>query len=149
MSTDPDEQLVERLRAIADTVRPRPSIVDEAARAALSTRRLDELAELLLDSEAGTPELARSLESGVRLLSFGTGSVSVELQVVAAPGGVALRGLVEGAVGEVTVEAPGSERRAALDENGWFSVEPVPAGLCRLRLSTSDGHGVTTAWVTL
>lgn len=144
-----DDVLMERLRRIAAEVDPPPPDVLAAARAALATRRLDdELAELVMDSELEGAGQVRG-PGDVRLLSFESAAVSVELQVQETPGGPALRGLVDGAVGPVVLETPAGESRAELSAEGWFSVAAAPSGPVRLRLRTPAGVAVTSAWVVL
>lgn len=146
-----DDALLDRLRSVVDEVDPVPREVTEAAFAALATRRLDdELAELVADSEVGSAWLVRNRTDNVRLLSFESAAVSVELQLTASRSGVALRGLVSGAAGEVTVETPGGGvRTAALDGGGWFTVHDVAPGLLRLRLQAAGGAQVVTSWVSI
>lgn len=147
---DPDELLMDRLRAAALAVDPVPAHVEEAARAALSARRLDEeLAELVLDSELAAPGLVRSDDAEVRLLSFETGPVSVELQVRNRGRARSVRGLAAGSTGPIDVEQSGVARRVEPDADGWFGIEEIPAGATRLRLRAADGAAVTTAWVLL
>jgi hypothetical protein len=145
-----DDLLMERLRSIADRVDGPPEFVEEFARAALSTRRIDsELAELIMDSATGTPALARDDPETVRLLSFETASVSIELQVHDTAETATLRGLVAGAVGEVVVETAHGRHTALIDADGWFTVDGLELGLMRLRMRAEDGTAVTTSWVSL
>ncbi|QIM22539.1 hypothetical protein G7075_17705 [Phycicoccus sp. HDW14] len=85
MPDDTDDALVERLRALAAAVDPPPAHVEEAARAAFETRTLDHLARLLTDSADGEALLTRAaydaLTGAVRLLSFATDEVGIDLQV--------------------------------------------------------------------
>ncbi|GIG88637.1 hypothetical protein [Plantactinospora endophytica] len=143
-----DDELVDRLRAIAVRVDPPPDFVAELARAALSTRRIDEvLAELVHDSTTELPALARSDDEQLRLLSFEHGAVSIELQVHTVDGTVSIRGLVDGATGDVTVETSRGSREAPVDEEGWFTVDGLATGVLRLRVPAGDTT-VTTSWIT-
>ncbi|MFC4946128.1 hypothetical protein [Pseudonocardia sp. GCM10023141] len=145
-----DDDLIERLRRIAAEVDAPPPDVLVAARAALATRRLDEeLAELVMDSESAGAGQVRAGADTVRLLSFESPAVSVELQVQVTATGRAVRGLVAGAVGEVVLEGPGQQLTAELDEDGWFALPAAPAGTVRLRLRTPDGTAVTSSWMSL
>ncbi|MEJ2852859.1 MULTISPECIES: hypothetical protein [unclassified Saccharothrix] len=138
-----DDELVERLRSIANRVDPVPEWVDSAARAALTTRRMDEeLAELVHDSW----ESAQLVRSGddTHVLAFETDAVSVDVQAEA--GG--LRALVGGASGEVVVETPVGERRVGIGEDGWVVVPELPHPTVRLRLVGDDGRAVLTPWFT-
>jgi hypothetical protein len=145
MPADPDDQLLERLRAVAAEADPVPAHVDEAASAALSTRHLDELARLLADSDEGAAVLTRGEPGAIRLLSFGTDQVAVELQVVIERDSATLRGLLTGAPGPVLVEVRGGGTVSAeVDEDGYFTVSGLPTALVRLRAG-----GTTTEWVSI
>ena len=145
-----DDELIERLRRIAEEIDAPPELVAESARAAFLTRRLDEeLAELLRDSEHATSQLVRGETSGPRVLSFETAAVSLELQIEAAAGRVTLSGVVSGASGEATIETTTVEPRTApIDESGWFRVEDLPAeAALRVHVTAADGRAVTTGWI--
>lgn len=146
MSTDPDEQLLSELRAISARTDPAPEHVMAAARAAFETRSLDELAQLMLDSET-------SLDSGTRgpgetrLLSFAAGDVGIELQVDIEAGTATIRGLLRGASGSVQIEgAAGVPILVEVDEQGWFVARQVSLGRTRLRVASA---AVTTEWFPL
>jgi hypothetical protein len=142
-----DDELMAGLRRIADVVDPVPDTVTENARAALSLGRLDhELATLLIDS-ALQSDLVRGAEDDVRLLTFESPRVSVELQAEPAGDRVSVRGLVTGAAGEIVVESAGEGRSTAIDPEGWFNLPGVPHGATRMHLRADDGTQVTTAWV--
>jgi len=143
-----DDELMQRLRRIADEVDAPPELVAETARAALSTRRLDEeLAELLHDSDLTTPQLVRGA-GGPRSLSFETVAVSLELQIEQADSDITVSGVVSGSSGEVTVETTtAGPRRAQIDDNGWFRVANLPAGALRVHVTATDGSGMTTRWI--
>lgn len=145
-----DDLLMERLRRIASEIDPPPDHVMAAARAALGTRRLDEeLAELVMDSELVETGHVRSGPTPVRLLSFESDAVSVELQVEETAAGRSVRGLVAGATGEVVLETLHVRRTAPLNEDGWFTMDGAPAGNVRFRLRTPAGAAVMSSWVSL
>ncbi|XVV06471.1 hypothetical protein ACQPW3_14190 [Actinosynnema sp. CA-248983] len=138
-----DDELVERLRSIANRVDPVPAWVQLAAQAALSTRRMDEeLAELVRDSWE-SPQLVRS-EEDAHVLAFEAGDVSVDVQAEA--GG--LRALVGGVSGEVVVETPVGQVRVGIGADGWVVVPELPHPTVRLRLTREDGRAVVTPWFT-
>jgi hypothetical protein len=143
-----DDELMQRLRRIADEVDAPPELVAETARAALSTRRLDEeLAELLHDSDLTTPQLVRGA-GGPRSLSFETVAVSLELQIEQADSDITVSGVVSGSSGEVTVETTtAGSRRAQIDDNGWFRITNLPPGALRVHVTATDASGVTTRWI--
>jgi hypothetical protein len=152
MTDTQDDELMARLRGLADQADPPPELVLEAARAAFLMRRIDaELAELVLDSavDAG-PVLVRSTEEDtVRMLSFETDTVSIEVQVTEVDGSRSLLGLVSGASGPVEVETAHGRSTVSLDALGRFSVADVPPGTVRLHLTAENGTPVTTSWVSL
>jgi hypothetical protein len=147
MSDDPDDELMAGLRRIAAELDPVPERVADGARAALSTRRLDEeLAVLLIDS-AVRADLVRGVDEA-RLLSFGSARVTVELQVEPAGAEFAVRGLVTGTAGSIVVESRDGRQVVTVDDEGWFGAE-VPPGVMRIRLRDTDGRAVATSWVLL
>ncbi|TWP47503.1 hypothetical protein FKR81_31560 [Lentzea tibetensis] len=138
-----EDELLQRLRAVASEVDGVPDHVNLAAEAALGTRRLDEeLAELIADSAEHTPQLVRDA-SDIRMLSFRAGAVGIEIEI-----DDRLRGLVTGARGTVTIETPGGTTEAELDERGWFTADIPEAATVRLKITADDGTGVVTSWFT-
>jgi hypothetical protein len=147
---DGDDDMMAGLRRAADQLDPVPDLVLRAARAALSTRRMDdELAALLMDSELVTPGQVRAAGDDVRLLSFETEQVSIELQVEHIDGLISLRGLVSGASGEAVIEATAERRAVPIDDEGWFVTNGLPRGATRVRVTADSGAPTTTGWVLL
>jgi len=148
---DTDDALVERLRALAAAVDPPPAHVEEAARAAFETRTLDHLARLLTDSADGEALLTRAAHDAptgaVRLLSFATDEVGIDLQVAVEGDVATVHGLLRGASGPVTVEVRGdSSNRVEVDGDGWFTVTGLPAAASAVRVRTGT---TTTEWFAL
>ena len=144
-----DEALLGRLRLVVDQLDPVPGHLAEGAEALLGLRRLDEeLAELVRDSaEEQGRLLAVRGEGDVRLISFETGPVTVELQVTERGGRRDLVAQVSGtAVVRAEVETAGG-RTPVVVEDSLFTVEGAPAGLLRLRLLTAAGRDLVTSWV--
>lgn len=144
-----DDILVAQLRAVFDEVDPMPAQVAVEARALFGLRRLDEqLAELVRDSADDRGRLlAVRGEGDVRLISFETGPVTVELQVTER--GTA-RDLVAQVAGAVVVGAEvetATGRRPVPIEDSLFTLDGVPGGLLRLRLHTGSGRDLVTSWV--
>lgn len=152
MSPDPeesDEALLGRLALVVERLDPVPAAVLEGSRALLGLRRLDEeLAELVRDSaEERGRMLAVRGEGDVRLISFETGPVTVELQVTERG---PVRDLVAQVSGTGVVRAEvetSAGRRPVPVEDSLFSVDAVPVGLLRLRLLTDAGRDLVTSWV--
>lgn len=149
MQTESDDQLLDRLRRLVAQADPVPSHVDEAARAALSTRHLDELARLLVDSDEEAAVLTRAGQGArVRLLSFGAEEAVLELRVTVEGEGATVRGLLTGALagtrGPLTVEVRGGHPLVGeVDEDGFFTVTGLPVTFVRLKVGAT-----TTEWFT-
>ena len=144
-----DEALLGRLRLVVDQLDPVPAHLADGAKALLGLRRLDEeLAELVRDSaEEQGRLLAVRGEGDVRLISFETGPVTVELQVTERQGVRDLVAQVSGtAVVRAEVETAGGRTPVPV-EDSLFTVEGAPAGLLRLRLLTAAGRDLVTSWV--
>jgi hypothetical protein len=144
-----EDMLLARLRAVLDDVDPVPAHVTGGAKELLGLRRLDEeLAELVRDStEDRGGLLAVRGDGDVRLISFETGPVTVELQVTER--GPA-RDLVAQVTGTAVVGAEvetGGGRRSVPVEDSLFTLDGLPAGLLRLRLRIAGGRDLVTSWV--
>ena len=147
--TETDEALLGQLRLVVDQLDPVPAHLADGAKALLGLRRLDEeLAELVRDSaEEQGRLLAVRGEGDVRLISFETGPVTVELQVTERQGVRDLVAQVSGtAVVRAEVETAGGRTPVPV-EDSLFTVEGAPAGLLRLRLLTAAGRDLVTSWV--
>ena len=147
-----DDPLFQRLRGVAEQADPVPDFVLEAGRAAFLLRRIDaELAELVMDSavDAGSVLVRGPGDDQVRMLSFETASVSVDIQVTTTDGSRTLLVVVDGASGDVTIETSAGTSSASIDDHGRFTVTGIPAGTVRLHLTADDGSAVTTSWVSL
>jgi hypothetical protein len=141
-----DDELLAQLRRIADEADAPPDFVTDSARAAFSTRRLDdELADLLRDSDLA-PSAVRGV--GPRLLSFETAGLSIELQIEQRAGRVWVGGLVIGLAQEIEVQTTTTApRRIPTDGRGWFHADDLPAEPLRIRVPTTEGTAVTTGWI--
>jgi hypothetical protein len=146
-----DEALIEQLRT-AFAAEAVPGRVTEAAKAALTWRRVDaELAELLSDSALDAePALARGA-AVVRSVSFSAGETIVELEVH--PDGerrTLLGQLSPAAQRSVVIQhADGAELASVLsDELGRFRVTLEGAGTVRLRIVDDEPDtAIETAWI--
>ncbi|MFJ7218753.1 hypothetical protein [Amycolatopsis sp. NPDC098790] len=143
-----DDELMDELRAAAGQADPVPDLVLRQARAALATRDLDaELAALAFDSDVAAAGAVRG--GDVRLLSFDSARVSLELQAEYEEGRVTLRGLVTGASGDAVIEAAGERHVRPIDPDGWFTATGLPRGPTRVKVTAPDGTTVTTGWASL
>ncbi|WP_328322502.1 hypothetical protein OHA70_27305 [Kribbella sp. NBC_00382] len=159
MNTFDDDELMAQLSRLAGELDAVPEHVTAAARAALSTRDLDsELAELVADSAATEPELEFELvrQGAVdadedRLLSFDSGDLQVELEVVRDGDDLTLIGQVIGTAPVDCLLEYGDSHRVALptDELGRFMVDGLSGGPIRVRCRSATGASVSTAWVML
>jgi hypothetical protein len=144
-----DDQL---LAALGDALRSAgevPPEFIEAGRAVYGSSDIDtELAALIHDS-AGEPALAttRAESAALRTLTFTSARLSIHVEVTRD----ALRGqVVPAQPGEIELYlADGESRTIAVDDVGWFVVQPVPTGSFRLRCRPVAGAVVVTDWVTL
>jgi hypothetical protein len=140
----------ELMAALAEAMAEADAVTDrrrEAARAAFSWRSIDvELMELMHDSALEAGAAVRGAGDPGRLLSFGRGSLTVELEVGAgAVGGQVL----PAQAATVTLQQAGAEdRTVAADGAGFFRIEEVGSGSVRFVVTTSEAT-LTTAWVTL
>ena len=145
-----DEALIEQLRNVlhGDAV---PRAVTEAAKAALSWRRVDaELAELLSDSALDAePALARG-EALVRSVTFSAGKTIVELEIHPDREARTLLGQLSPAA-TWTVDVQHADGWAAApvrsDLLGRFRIALEHGGTIRLRLSGADDAVIETAWI--
>jgi hypothetical protein len=146
--------LFERLRQVVARIDPPPALTYELGRAAFSTRALDaELAELVCDSATDADALVGvrqgSAGAAVRLLTFESQRVDVELELTVRGGRSSLLGQVAGLpVGQVRVETCCGELPVPVDGTGCFCLPDLPAGRFRVHLVAQDGTPVTTAWAT-
>jgi hypothetical protein len=158
---DPDDILIEDLRALFAADDPVPPLVLEAGRASLGWRRLDaDLAELLSDSaleEAGLA-LARGT-AAIRSVSFGARGLTIDVELHRDGDGRRLLGqLAPPAGATVELQFPGEEGepvQVTVDALGRFRAALTPASAFRLRVGLPDAGapgGVSyteTSWVPL
>lgn len=144
-----DEALMARLGVALAAVDPVPEHVLAVSRAVFTLRRMDaELADLVRDSADQLGGVLAVRGAGdVRLISFETGPVVVEMQVtergavrdlIAAIGGAA--------VVAVEVETPAGRGPATVEDTVAVAGD-IPAGLVRLHVDTADGRTLVTSWV--
>lgn len=127
-----------------------PAHVVEAGKAAFTWASIDsELAALVYDSSTST-EVAtatRSERARIRDLTFASPQLTVHVQV----SGDELQGqVVPPRRGSIEMQcADGLPRMGEIDDEGWFTVAPLPAASFRLLWRTADGATTVTDWLTL
>ena len=147
-----DEVLLSWLRQAAQEADPVPEQVRVLARAAFAVRALDdELAVLALDTaEPGQELVGVRGDDGVRLLSFEASELGLELQVTSRRERRQLIGQVVGRLtGPVVLERDHEALSVDPDGSGIFTLDDLPAGRARLRLTRPGGTVVSTPWIVL
>jgi RNA polymerase sigma factor (sigma-70 family) len=148
-----DDVLLDELRGLASDFDPVPDAVRDAARGSFTWRTIDaELAELAYDSALDSATVAgvRS-EDAVRLLTFETPDLTIELEVTEVGGRRRVLGqLVPAVPGLVELRHASGLLQLAADERGRFGADDVEPGPVSLRWrGGDDGPAVTTEWVTI
>lgn len=147
---DDDDALLAAVKSALQREREVPASFRQAGEMAYAWHNIDaELAALSYDS-ADDPHaamLTRAETAALRSLTFDARELSIEIEIVSET----LRGqIVPPQPGEVEVhQASGKVTRAAVDEVGYFTSAPLPAGTFRLLLRTSDQRSILTDWITL
>jgi hypothetical protein len=149
-----DERLLARLGAIAREIDPAPQLVREIGYAAYSLHRLDDELALLVADSRSELEAVRSLTSEVRLMSFQSPGVSVEIEVSRERSRITAIGQLmpadAAAGGQVRLETPeGTVASVRIDSDGRFEFSDVAESLVRFRVEAKGVKAVTTCWVEL
>lgn len=138
----------ELMRALGEALAETDAVTDRrrvAAQAAYSWRTIDtELMELLHDSALEAGAAVRSTgEATERVLSFGTGELSLELEL---RGDVVLGQVVPGQPGSVDLQrVDGETTTVQTDGSGFFRLDDLGPGLMRF-VVTTGGRTLTTTW---
>jgi hypothetical protein len=146
-----DRDLLDALREAADAADPVPEVVSEAARASLTWLRVDaELAELVQDSAGAELAGVRS-EQASRLVSFSAGSVSIDMEIIAAGENRRLIGHMT-PPGPAQLEIRHARSRSAttvpVDDLGRFTADGVEPGTISLVTTPpSATTPVATTWL--
>jgi hypothetical protein len=134
---------------VFDQVDPPPAHVEEAARAAFSTRTIDEeLLPLLQGQPLTATRAAPVLDDAQRWFSFADDQLELEVGARRERHGWALVGQVAGRVESIWVQTLTELEPVEVDELGRFDAT-VSAGPVRLKLLSASGRRVRTDWVTL
>jgi hypothetical protein len=147
--SDDDEQLLAAVGEALREARDVPRHFIEAGKAAFAWHNIDaELATLTYDSAAeafGRVAATRAERAALRELTLASSQLKIHLQVT----GSALHGQIVPAQRcqlEVrTADAPATA--IATDEDGWFTVQPIPIGSFRLHCRTADNITALTDWL--
>jgi hypothetical protein len=134
---------------IFDQVDPPPPHVEQAARAAFSTRTPDDELLPLLQGRAVTPVRAQPVtDDAERWFAFADAQLELEVGAHRGLHGWSLVGQVNGPVDSLWVQTLTTLDRIDLDDAGRFDVT-VSSGPLRLKLVAPRGRRVRTDWLTL
>jgi hypothetical protein len=134
---------------IFDQVDPPPPHVEQAARAAFSTRTPDDELLPLLQGRAVTPVRAQPVtDDAERWFAFAAAQLELEVGAHRGLHGWSLVGQVIGQVDSLWVQTLTTLDRIDLDDAGRFDVT-VSSGPLRLKLVAPRGRRVRTDWLTL
>jgi len=146
-----DDQLLAALDDALREDRDVPRHFIETGKAVYAWHNIDtELAALTYDSAAESPRpvaATRAERAALRELTLATRQLKIHLQVTDR----ALHGqIVPAQQAEIelrTVDRPPAV--IATDNDGWFSVQPVPTGSFRLHCRTATGITALTDWLAI
>jgi hypothetical protein len=141
--------------ALAERTAVPASMVD-AGKAAFAWHGVDaELAELRYDSAVGAPDAGyaaatRATENRpdtgtLRTLTFAAERLTVELDITA---DAILGQLIPAGAGRAELRTGDTTKTVEIDEDGWFTIRPIPTTQFRLRCTTQDGQAALTPWIT-
>lgn len=150
-AAEDDRLLEEELRAVLGRAAPLPDRVIWAAKESFTWRTAAaELAELTADSLLDGPVAAVRGEPQARTLTFGTGELTIEVEVTAAgPRRRMLGQLVPPQPATIEVCQPQAIRTVEADQLGRFAVDNLAAEPVSLRCHLPERPAVTTEWVTV
>jgi hypothetical protein len=151
-----DAELMALLGGIALALDPPPANSYAIGYGLFSLYRMeDELAALVADSLTSAGAV-RASTTDVRMLSFESSELTVEVQSSRIGGRISVLGQVfESDSGETAVRVvyletqDGIQASVVADSAGRFEFEDIPAGLVRFRVATGENSGVATAWTQL
>lgn len=155
MRDDPDDELEERLRRVAERVDPVPRGLLQAAVDSFTWRTVDaDLAELVFDSLVDQYQDALVRGPGqARLLSFAASGLMIDVEITGTGPSRRLIGqLVPPQWAAVELRRGDGVATLEADELGRFSAGPLRAGPISLRCSTGtepDGRHVVTDWISI
>ena len=151
-----DEALGAALSGALAEARDVPRSVVDAGKAAFAWHGVDaELADLRYDSAAGPADeryaaSTRAAENRpdpgtLRTLTFAAERLTVELDITA---DAILGQLVPAQAGHAELRVSDAPPTTVeIDEDGWFTLRPIPAAQFRLKCTTATGFAVLTGWI--
>lgn len=152
-----DDRMLARLRSAAAKADPVPDKIIRSAQAAFAWRTIDtELAALAFDSQLNEPAVSVRGASALRLLSFESPALAVEVEVEKVGSSRRLIGqLVPPSSGSIEIRQPEATSVVEADSLGRFHADdlvPGPVSLrCRTARQAADPeHPATeTDWVVI
>jgi len=145
---DDDQLFAAVAEALAEAWDVPPHFV-EAGKAAFAWHDIDaELATLTYDSATGAPNplaATRAERAALRELTFASSLLKIHLQVT----DKALHGQVV-PLAQCQLELRTADRPPVVittDEDGWFTIQPIPVGSFRLHCRTTDNITALTDWL--
>lgn len=145
-----DEELLTALRQALSPRNAVPAEFVAAGKQAFAWRTIDaELAELTYDSLTSLEDALsmRAETASIRALTFTSPRLTIELEVV---GDSLLGQIVPGQPAVITIQPKSAASSIVeVDDIGRFLLQPLPAGLFRLRCRTATGVETLTGWITL
>jgi hypothetical protein len=142
-----DEDLMAVVLDALREERATPARVADAGMAAFTWRSVDaELAALTYDSlTASVAAETRAERAAIREVTFVARAVTIHVQL----SGTAVHGqIVPPQRGRLELQVrTRAGQQVDIDEQGWFSVEPVPGPAFRLVVQLATGHPVYTDWL--
>lgn len=145
-----DDELFAVLEEALREERDVPADFVEAGKAVFALHSIDaELAALVYDSLANALPAAatRAPRASIRELTLASRELKIHIQVTA----TALHGqIVPPQRGEIEVQMTNrSPQVIEIDEQGWFTVAPIPRVSFRLLCCTQAGTSVLTDWLSV
>ncbi len=147
---DDDDALLAAVKHALHEVSEVPDTFVEAGKTSYAWHNIDaELAALTYDSSEDLLAAAatRAEPAALRCLTFQARNLTIELEIISD----GLHGqLVPPQAGTVELRhADGAITTAEVNDVGYFTAAPLPAGTFRLQCSTAGGGSILTDWIRL
>ena len=142
-----DDELLAALGEAIKAQDPVPSWFVQTGKNAYAWRSIDaDLAQLTYDSRADADAVARPETATIRALTFTSAHLSIELEIA---DGSLFGQVFPPQAGTLETHTRAGKTTSAVDETGFFAVEPIPPSPFLLRFGTTDGVYVMTGCITL